>query len=392
MDIGAIMEKQSVLRYAKENLTKYHKLSLLVTRFLEWQIYKNNPNVSLLKPKYRAKSVSSIEKNYEIGKYSEVYSEKGFIKKPRDIIDLAGGRLIFSYRDELESFVKVMNVHSSNWFGGKPKMNSKLKREGQRMVRVEFGYDSYHTQIGIYPGSEFWECLKQEDKQEFEGIDPLYCEIQLRTILQDVFGEAAHKFHYKVEQIPTPDKTALLGEVAAQLEGVDRKLDEIKKASEKYLPKESFPVNCWEYREPEFSEKAYEHNLVKYPYELIFGAEQEPELEVTWDLFNIDYEMLEKAKIENYKETIWASLEPEHKNRISYDTIAVRASSLNHQTGNIKIQPAKYSDQAVSNHKFALSKKINDRTVSSLALDSDGRLLEFAQSPMSNTYRYFLCN
>ncbi len=99
-----------------------------------------------------------------------------------------------------------------------------------------------------------------------------------------------------------------------------------------------------------------------------------------------------KTSVKHYKSLMWQKLrreEPEFIANIDRDDLVVRLCGWDEEKRTILVQPAHYSDQVVTNHKRAQSKRIpgdmRERTIASLAFDDEAKLLPFELSPLSNT-------
>ena len=378
------MEKEAVIKEVEENYIHYHHLAKLMTRFLEWNVNEVLEKKSLSTVKFRAKSALSVRGNYDLGKYSTDPTHKNYKKTSKDIHDLAGGRLIFTHMDELEKFIESVMLHRRKWFGGQVDIQAKIVVEPARMVKVTFGYDSYHAIFTVHRGTEFWNSLKPEDQNRFEKLDPMRCEIQFRTLLQDVFAESAHKYHYKLEHAPSAKTTKLWGMLAAQLTIADENLKDLKMEFEEHHPDKNESHNQWQPWKNNTSHHAFESNGVYHPYELLLEKKDVPKIRVSWELFDVDKTMVKKHSIKNYKKKVWSLLPQEMKNRITHDTVVVRVKNFIVDNNTLLIQPAQYSDQAVTNHKFALKTMLDGQKVKSLNL-RNGELFKFSKSPFSNT-------
>ena len=98
----------------------------------------------------------------------------------------------------------------------------------------------------------------------------------------------------------------------------------------------------------------------------------------------------EKCQIENYKQEIWKKLQeekPQFIAAIDRDPLLVRVRAWDPESRSLELQPAYYTDQAVTNHQEIIETKIcSDKTIDSLSKEEpQGKLLDFGKSPMANT-------
>lgn len=120
--------------------------------------------------KYRVKSFD----NY-FNKLLKLYREQP--QRPLLIGDLLGLRVICPFLEDLDTLERLINANFEV---------VELERKGERHSFREFGYDSVHLMIRLEP-----------DSQPQLPFADRYCEIQLRTILQDAWAEVEHELVYK---------------------------------------------------------------------------------------------------------------------------------------------------------------------------------------------------
>lgn len=120
--------------------------------------------------KYRVKGFN----NYYT-KLTKLYREQP--DKQVLISDLLGVRVICPFLEDLDVVERLITANFTV---------VELERKGERHSFREFGYDSVHLLIQ----------LEEADTQALPQTGP-YCEIQLRTILQDAWAEVEHELVYK---------------------------------------------------------------------------------------------------------------------------------------------------------------------------------------------------
>ncbi len=371
----------------------YERLAHHVRRFLVGQVntkFDRSDWPILHDHKDRAKDPTSLYQNLMANRYKPPPTRLSEIK------DLAGARLIFFFRDDLDKFWNSLHLYSS--FGElADKTQKKALEPSSGIAEGElFGYDSFHFTCEVSTKTEFWEALTDEDKGSLTGFR---CEVQLRTILQHTWAEAEHDLRYKVQ-----NKTELAfpsnecrnwGILAAMLEGADVMLVERKKYYENLPRSRQRGVSeKWKYPDPEHGALLGD---IRYEYQILHMAndavdQNMPLIEQNPEIFDIDKAMEIAGEALNYKKRMWAQLRKQEPDFIvssfTHDSTVVRAKDWNESGATLTVQPAQYSDQMVTNHKRALKQAVGSapgRKVKDLAYKNSGEFLPFAESPMSNT-------
>jgi ppGpp synthetase/RelA/SpoT-type nucleotidyltranferase len=402
-----VPEYPAQFRSEKALLTWYHghrwyhnRLARLVTKFLEWQIeriFAKSKLPVIAKAAYREKSIESLIENLDVAKY-----EAFPIRRDR-IIDLAGVRIIFYFVDDLVKFCDEGIGFFRTWFGesgaDRTVHDGAVVRSRDNPNR---NYDSVHYRLRIDKDTEFFRALNEMDQTFLEG---LYCEVQVRTLLQDAWAEANHKMRYKFRDLRHNLQNDA---VEAALEGVSvdfRRLDhQLKLLKDDFI----FHVNRdeakmvrgnlpWCYGDELTFPNAAAIRDVRYGYELLDRARPGRArdgltIESSTTVFNVDSVMEGLTGTKAFKQRMWDKLrseEPRFVVALTYDSMVVRAMDWDPHARRLSVQFAAYSDQVVTNHKSAQRKVIPGdalhRTVKDLSSDSDGNLLSFAESPLSNT-------
>jgi ppGpp synthetase/RelA/SpoT-type nucleotidyltranferase/8-oxo-dGTP pyrophosphatase MutT (NUDIX family) len=391
-----------VSKYRSERYL-YERLARHVRRFLVGEVKADFKAIAkwplLHDHKSRAKDIESLRNNLDTERYNP--PPVGLA----DIKDLAGARLIFYFRRDLDQFWARLNLeclfgkgaHDSAKQIKKSAMHAaeETDKETRRAIpaRYErFGYDSFHFTCEVEPGTKFYAALSTNDKKLLKGRK---CEVQLRTILQHAWAETEHDLRYKL----SPDiKSELPAEenrnwsvLAAAIEIADSMLegrqDYFSRLPQSTLP-ESSPIRS--YIEPEYGVRL---DGVRYAYEILHEAtrdnnEEMPSVKPDQGIFDVDAKL--NRIIPNYKDAMWARLKKSKPDFIpssfSHDSTVVRVSDWNENARTLTVQPAQYSDQIVTNHRIALDEVVKDTMrVEDLAYRQPGTLLDLSESPMSNT-------
>jgi ppGpp synthetase/RelA/SpoT-type nucleotidyltranferase len=342
---------------------------------------------------HRAKSIDSLSKNLQNPKrYPGISLD--------EITDLAGARLIFYFEDDLKQFCQD-KVRFSDWFG-LLSMQTLKYIEGSRLPdgsRETPGYESYHFLVKVTNNTGFWRSLQDIDQQQLES---LYCDVQLRTILRHGWAEAEHDLRYKIRNLSgfqfPEEKNRRFIQIAASIQAADQELvrskTDLADLRKTLLMQPFLPGPAgWKYKDsPDY---AYNVGSVRYDYQMLHSSLMSAsslKIEEVGNIFDIDHVMETMFSVKRYKDLMWETLrlkEPEFIATIDRDDLVVRVCGWDKTAGTIRVQPAHYSDQVLTNHKKAQSKEIpgdiKGRLVASLAFDDGGELLPFERSPLSNT-------
>jgi len=109
--------------------------------------------------------------------YAKLVSLKRNERKNGVLSDLLGLRVICPFLEDLDTAERLIAENFDV---------VELEHKGDRHSFREFGYDSVHLLI----------LLDESELQDLPGTGP-FCEIQLRTILQDAWAEVEHELVYK---------------------------------------------------------------------------------------------------------------------------------------------------------------------------------------------------
>lgn len=384
---------------------KYERLARLVARFLSAEVKGHFSDASwpvLHEAQHRAKSPNSLHKNLVAGRYDVAWRESEDLDSSAlwsQVKDLAGVRLIFHFRSDLDEFLNVKaRQQLARWFGQtslEVDHMQLLLKDNRKRVKEVFGYSSYHFPVTVCPDTDFWRSLTDDDQLLFPRR--FECEVQLRTVLQHAWAEAEHDLRYKgLKSSPREDR--LWGIVSAMLEGADYLIAERKSQALPAGSPTSLEMDAkatWVYHGATYSRQGgLTTGGVTFGYLLLHDAKQEPfRLEWSDELFDVDAAMQRRAGISNFKVQMWQQLtrdEPAFVAAMQFDGTVARASGWDAARRVLQVQPALYSDQMVTNHKKALAQTVEGHRVQDLAYGAaDGtgatEFLNLGESPLSNT-------
>lgn len=306
-------------------------------------------------------------------------------KSPADlqaVDDLAGVRVIFYFKDDMEAFAK-------NDFRAMFGQRTRESVDEKRRALDSFGYQSFHFTVSYASNSEFAESLREEDQGRFKFLK---CEVQVRTILQHAWAETAHDIFYKrasdsSHTVEEEQAQRLFNAMAATLELLDDRLIKQKKIPKSNPPTQTIltdppQIEDWVQIDP----RQFKHNNVGYPYLLLHeGDFSELNHVENWQLYNSSTEFA----VPNFKAEVWSHFRAKHRSFVdslySSDSTAVRVKSWDPVSKTLALQPALYSDQVTTNHPYAHACKLsNGKTVRDYAFQ-DGRLVDLSRSPLANT-------
>lgn len=152
----------------------------------------------------RVKKLSSFLKKLERKKWHEFYY-------PTEIAtDLIGSRVICWFLDDCYGMLDL--IKSSKQFKIRPRSIEDYIKKPKPT-----GYRSIHLLSDIS-----YDRVKNLDGKIVVKEDNIVCEIQIRTKLQDSWGEFTHEVHYKVPGKFEPEYEILVAEIANRLSSEDK--------------------------------------------------------------------------------------------------------------------------------------------------------------------------
>jgi len=192
-----------------EILPKHELLARSVSSIVE-NLLKSN-SVDYLAVTSRVKDVESVVKKVK---------RKGYKDPASQLTDLSGIRVIVFFESQVE---KVSNLISDAF-------NVDLKNSSNKDASLlvnQIGYRSLHFVCDL--GS------KRQGLPEYEGLDGLKFEFQVRTVLQHAWAELAHDRNYKFSgKLPKAAERKLYL-YAGMLEIADRGFDELSSEIDTYI-------------------------------------------------------------------------------------------------------------------------------------------------------------
>ncbi len=385
------LDLDSIKDFKRERYDDLHRFGKAIQKFFLWQYLEYFPENTILptiqNSEFRVKSDDSLARNVKEHGYSDVH-------KPGDISDLVGTRLIVYFDDDIRGFLDSTDLES---VFGKEANDSYGEKSGGN------GYRSFHFIVTLDSNSLFYKYLRESDKKAFLGLK---CEVQARTIIQHAFAESNHQLNYKYplyigEELPISVQNEW-SDASDSLDQVDKKISALKKKYEsEFAMSDRKPEHGgakFEYLgESSYSSyDCFDFEGVRYGYVMLIRPpiEAYPVVEIDETFFDINKKFLATGVSgisESYKKEMWEKLEknrPDAIGRITFDSMVPRVVDWDGKDGGkLKVQRAMYSDQVVSNHKFALNEEIpgTNTKVRELAFAPDGSFKSFADSPFSNT-------
>ena len=162
---------------------------------------------------------------------TRVKTLKSFLKKmdtkgwpqfyyPTDVIqDLIGARVVCWFIDDCEG---IKNLISSS---------KHLKIEGEVDNYIKQPKPSGYRSIHLYANVAY-DSVQRDGNNVVINSQDMICEIQIRTKLQDVWGDVTHEFHYKAKNAGIDNKVyeKILSEISNRLSNEDKLLLNLRDA------------------------------------------------------------------------------------------------------------------------------------------------------------------
>lgn len=161
----------------------------------------------------RLKSTESLEE--KIGK-TEKYTKLG------DITDISGIRIICFFSDDIDAIAKIIEDNFT--------VDPEKSIDKRKILDPErFGYLSLHYVVSLPE--------ERTNLLEYKRFKGLFCEIQIRSILQHAWAEIEHDFGYKSSTGIPKEIRRTFSLQAGLLELADQQFVKIKKDIEEYTTK-----------------------------------------------------------------------------------------------------------------------------------------------------------
>jgi len=194
-------------RYGKDLEQIRQMLSIRLNRLsLAYTIDNNLPPEAVLITT-RVKSLKSFLKKLEKKGWPQFYY-------PTEVVqDLVGTRVICWFIDDCEGMLEL--ISSSKHL----KIQGPIKNYIKEPKTT--GYRSIHLLADVS-----YDSVQRQDGQVVITDKALICEIQIRTRLQDAWGDVTHEFHYKAKNAGVDNKVyeKILSEIADRLANEDKSL------------------------------------------------------------------------------------------------------------------------------------------------------------------------
>lgn len=201
-----VLKNEDIREKYVEKISNYEKLGINIKTALQILIEENQ--ISFLDINSRIKDTNSFLEKIDRKKYKDPFKE---------IDDICGVRIICYYRSDVDKICDIIKKEFDV-------IESQDKED--LLSPDQFGYRSYHFIVKI---KEAWFCTPN-----YNGLQNLRAEIQVRTILMHTWAEIEHKLEYKKEDdIPNKFKRRF-SRISAKLEESDEQLEELKNDINKY--------------------------------------------------------------------------------------------------------------------------------------------------------------
>lgn len=162
---------------------------------------------------------------------SRVKSHSSFVKKlkkknfpqfyyPTEIAgDLVGARVVCWFVDDCNGMVDVIQKST--------RIHIAADVEDYISNPKDSGYRSIHLNSAID-----YDAVRRDNGEVHVSSDQMNCEIQVRSKLQDAWGDLTHEFHYKALEQGVTNRTyeRILSEISDRLSNEDRSLITLRNA------------------------------------------------------------------------------------------------------------------------------------------------------------------
>ena len=248
------MENTTLTKLYSDKKLVYEKFTNKLQKLFEELFIVQNIQYHLIES--RTKTVESFQE--KINRKQEKYSELS------QITDLTALRTIVYYPTDIEKIISI--VKSEFYIDEK---NSKLDTN---LNANEFGYLSTHIVFKIKEN--------RKSLSEWKHFENLYCEIQIRTVLQHAWASISHTLQYKTKRDIPSDLQRKLFRLAGLFELADEQFVEIKKSHEtlqKQIEKDDIQTSDRELNLLSIRNYIRKSDTIVYIYDtaLIYGFEED---------------------------------------------------------------------------------------------------------------------
>lgn len=200
-------------RYGKDLEQIKNLLEIRLTQLALAYTIDNSLPPEAIKISARAKSLSSFLKKLEKKGWPQFYY-------PTEVAgDLIGARVVCWFLDDCQGFLDLIN--SSTHL----KLDSDI--ENYIAEPKSSGYRSIHLIANIA-----YDSVQRVNGKVGISAEEMKCEVQIRTKLQDAWGDVTHEFHYKAKNsgVNDGDLESLLSDISDRLATEDKTLIKFRKA------------------------------------------------------------------------------------------------------------------------------------------------------------------
>ncbi|WP_083893420.1 GTP pyrophosphokinase [Herbaspirillum sp. B65] len=210
-------------RYGKDLEQIKSLLEIRLTQLALAYTIDNKLPPEAVKVSTRVKGINSFMKKLEKKGWPQFYY-------PTDVAgDLIGARVVCWFLDDCHGFLKLIS--------GSQHLKIEPSIEDYITNPKPSGYRSIHLVANIsYDGVK-----RTEDQEIIIASQDMRCEIQVRTKLQDAWGDVTHDFHYKAKEMGVEDEDleGFLNDVAQRLASEDKTLIKFRKTYQRLADEKS---------------------------------------------------------------------------------------------------------------------------------------------------------
>lgn len=197
------IEHSDTIKYY-EKLSEYNDLCKEISYILSKRLKKDKIPFALIT--HRVKSPKSISEKMRRNKYQDPFN---------DIKDIAGVRIVYLYLSDKNKIMEAIR----NEFIVKKEEDSTV---GQPVNSFSYSDLKFYVKLGKQRGARY------------DDLKDLLCEIQVRTVMQDIWGIMSHHLLYKsVIGLPDTLKKSL-NALAGSFFNIDESFERIREEKVKY--------------------------------------------------------------------------------------------------------------------------------------------------------------
>lgn len=205
---------EEMARSFKSKRSIYESFESVLRTYIDSLIQKAVDEGKLEKNAVEIKSRTKSTESFK-GKISRDDKCQKYKNPLEDVTDLVGVKILLTSLDDSQFVYELLRAELKEQIDEENSVDKTQELKASR----KFGYLGKHLVVSYDP-----KMLKTElhsQKEEFEGLEGLKAEIQIKTLLQHVWAEIEHKARYKAGEELCADKKRYFDRLAALIEVAD---------------------------------------------------------------------------------------------------------------------------------------------------------------------------